>query len=803
MIAIYCVHPRDEELALQNAFWMNELGGCKGHEVLFIHDQRVKPDLVQGIMRELSHCFKEVHSMMAGAMIDGWPEGANYFFRIAMGWLEARPYPYFLWLEPDAIPMKEGWMDELEAEYRRGRKPFMGDRVEVENVPLHMSGIGVYQNPIYQKAGEAYRAFDLAWDMAAKDQIVPHAYFTKLIEHAWKHPKFTSIDELRTQIRPETILFHSSKDGSLIHLLRQKRGGNKPVVAIPVKEPPERGSPSPLPVDTQKHDIICDIFIRTYPGDYSWLGYCLKAIQKYARGFRKVWIISPGDNPFISSSIFKDQSKLEWKKVNEETEDGYLAQQIHKLYADVLAPGADYYLHIDSDVILHREIRPEAFFMNGSVAWPFTPYSAIETPWQEVIEKFMGQSVTNEFMRRFPIMIPVWLYGKLREFCYHQHKRIISEYIRNQPLRAFSEFNALGAFAYLAHHEKFFWVDTRSGKMPAPVAKQYHSWGGITPEIKEEIEGFLGKAVPEPEFSVAAEPTTGIPSLEEIGTRAAQPIIKKLPNDIWVIHGDQISGWVEECGRLDHDPNLLPEILKQINPGDCVVDAGAFIGDHTIAYVRKVGPKGLVFAFEPNPVAIECLRHNVQAHNVAIFDRALGEHDGIAPLSGNNGVPSGGYLGEHMKVADIAVAPLDDFHIAPDFIKLDVEGCELKALQGAEKTINKHHPRMVIEINREALERQLTRPEHIFAWLQHHGYKWQIIQENCTIENPLYDIVALPEEPKIEAVHPSIADHIKALSEYSQGGKERRKYVLRLLREHGLSKRITRKASAKVATETA
>ena len=59
---------------------------------------------------------------------------------------------------------------------------------------MHMCGVGIYQNPIYLLAGECYRAHEVAWDIAAKDQIMPHAHFTKLIQHYWKHGTFTSLD---------------------------------------------------------------------------------------------------------------------------------------------------------------------------------------------------------------------------------------------------------------------------------------------------------------------------------------------------------------------------------------------------------------------------------------------------------------------------------------------------------------------------------------------------------------------------------------------------------------------------------
>jgi hypothetical protein len=62
-------------------------------------------------------------------------------------------------------------------------------------------------------------------------------------------------------------------------------------------------------------------------------------------------------------------------------------------------------------------------------------------------------------------------------------------------------------------------------------------------------------------------------------------------------------------------------------------------------------------------------------------------------------------------------------------------------LRGAAKLIGKFHPKMVIEVNREALRRQGSTPEHIFRWLEDAGYTFEIIQENCVIESPLYDIL--------------------------------------------------------------
>ena len=850
MKIVYPFSLPDEKLALKNAEWMNELGGCHGHECLVIHDRRCDPELVSSIFLELTKAFDKVEIIKSQSEIDGWPQGANYFFRVVAAILQDK-CPYFMWMEPDAIPLAAGWLDRLEDEYRKAGKLFMGDRVQVNDIPLHMSGVGIYPNPLHNHAGEAYRAHDIAWDMAARDQIVPKAHFTNLIEHAWKHPSFTSHAELATQIAPETILFHSSKDGSLIDLLRTA-APDLNQNSVPTE--PTSGSPSREEIGTRaaQPSPICDIFIRTYPGDYQWLDCCLQSIAKFCTGFRKLWVVTPQCNPQPEGSLLLANGSLlpvQWKEMNDESPDGYLAQQITKLYADVITDyQPDHILHVDSDVIFTRPTTPGDFLNGNKVSWYYTPYSAIQTPWQPITEKFMGCAIPYEFMRRLPIMVPRWLYPKLREFAFSQHGMPIAEYIRMQPQRAFSEFNALGAYAYFKHRDQFNWQHTQEeGSMPAPLARQFHSWGGLTDEIRKEIEGILngnetiprlpgqmvsgkqgkdqtptqtsqaakGSMVPEvqgkPEVrdvrgkasSMFGLPSSGreeqerrhirtglqsslatenhggsqempdsllqLPQEGALGgsqldkTRPQSPKIKVLSTGVWVLEEDQISAWVEQEGRLDHDQNLLPHILKHISEGDTVVDAGAFIGDHTVAYFKAVGDMGMVHAFEPNAITFECLVHNVSPDVICHWN-ALGDTIGKVPISGNNGNSGGCYIGEHMKVCDARMVPLDKFRIAPDFIKIDVEGSELKLLKGAERTIMKCRPKMVIEINLEALKRQGATPGDIFKWLDEHGYDRTVIQENCSFVSPLYDILCLPAAtpPEVISTAPAHTIHQEA-----------------------------------------
>jgi len=187
--------------------------------------------------------------------------------------------------------------------------------------------------------------------------------------------------------------------------------------------------------------------------------------------------------------------------------------------------------------------------------------------------------------------------------------------------------------------------------------------------------------------------------------------MKILPNGIAVLdHDTHISKWVEEHGRLDFDRWMLEIVEKLIKPGDWVVDAGAYIGDHTLAYARKAGQTGLVIAFEPNPVAYECLCFNMTtlAHKEAIVvdvqNKGLSNDSGKIPLIQSENVGA-----SHLELdlgynEGVEVIALDDLYLEKlDFFKMDIEGYEHKALIGAKKTILKYRPIIFMEINKGAL----------------------------------------------------------------------------------------------------
>jgi FkbM family methyltransferase len=213
--------------------------------------------------------------------------------------------------------------------------------------------------------------------------------------------------------------------------------------------------------------------------------------------------------------------------------------------------------------------------------------------------------------------------------------------------------------------------------------------------------------------------------------------MKILPGGIAVLKNDShISAWVEESGRLDHDQYALPIILQYISEGDTVVDVGAFIGDHTIAYENAVGKSGVVMAFEPNPDAFACLKRN--CHHAIKFNIGLSDHhhDGSMTTHENAGKCRVSADIEGTSLARLA--PLDQWNLVRlNFLKIDVEGFEIRVLRGAEKTIRRHKPIMWIEVNKSALNDQGTSPSELLAWIHHLGYSTTPYPE----EGDQYDVL--------------------------------------------------------------
>jgi FkbM family methyltransferase len=106
-----------------------------------------------------------------------------------------------------------------------------------------------------------------------------------------------------------------------------------------------------------------------------------------------------------------------------------------------------------------------------------------------------------------------------------------------------------------------------------------------------------------------------------------------------------------------------------------------------------------VVAFEPVAVFRKCLEKNVNGANFFISPLALGDHDTQATMIITEGNSGHSHLDPNtLGTGDVQVVKLDNLNIENvDYIKIDCEGYEYRVLQGAEQTVKRCRPILVIE----------------------------------------------------------------------------------------------------------
>ncbi|GAB2475044.1 hypothetical protein GCM10027030_06670 [Luteococcus sediminum] len=170
-----------------------------------------------------------------------------------------------------------------------------------------------------------------------------------------------------------------------------------------------------------------------------------------------------------------------------------------------------------------------------------------------------------------------------------------------------------------------------------------------------------------------------------------------------------------------YEQEMVEDLLARTREGDLVVDVGANIGNHSLAW----GAHGRdVIAFEPHHELAEALRVSVEANQltgrVEVVEQALSDHDGRSRLVGmteqNMGI---GHLDEGSTGIEVTVGILTDPGRAVAAIKVDTEGTEVEVLRGAMPVIERHHPLLYVE----CLDEQAF--ADVWALLEPLGYHYE------------------------------------------------------------------------------
>lgn len=183
-----------------------------------------------------------------------------------------------------------------------------------------------------------------------------------------------------------------------------------------------------------------------------------------------------------------------------------------------------------------------------------------------------------------------------------------------------------------------------------------------------------------------------------------------------------------------------------IQPGWTCFDVGACFGWYTVLFSQLAGSTGQVHTFEPVPANYECTQENLDLNsceNVTLNNVALGEKPGTFSLFLPRGQVSASLRAHNDRgksdVLTAEVTTLDAYVENKgidrvDFIKADIEGAELPMLRGAEETLRKFHPMLMLEVQASSTKLFGYEPPELFNFLGDIGYKPFYVTTNGTLE---------------------------------------------------------------------
>ncbi len=158
-----------------------------------------------------------------------------------------------------------------------------------------------------------------------------------------------------------------------------------------------------------------------------------------------------------------------------------------------------------------------------------------------------------------------------------------------------------------------------------------------------------------------------------------------------------------------YDRHELELMRERLRGGGDMVDVGAHIGMYAVAAARALGSRGRVLAFEPNPQARAQLEENLRLNGVEVIVRtqAVAEERGetllhvpATPDPSFSSLEGGRFVeGEAVPVETTTVDDeVDALGLRPAFVKIDVEGGELRVLAGMRRTLELR-PTLLVEVS--------------------------------------------------------------------------------------------------------
>lgn len=227
---------KDGKLLLENLKWQTELDGKKDFGCVIAAEVRTPSTMVDACAREAAKSYANVGIFFyPRAPKPKWPNAPNWVFQHTARYMQRQSDPWF-WMEPDCIALRPGWLTMWSERYFASGKPLMGFIVPQLG---HCNGTAVYPANFPTLSRRAMTCSDVAWDGLMKlETIHLTAHAPDLMCHVWgirngkamdyggEPAVFASQANVDAWVCPQAVLFHRSKNTTLIERLRERKNQN-------------------------------------------------------------------------------------------------------------------------------------------------------------------------------------------------------------------------------------------------------------------------------------------------------------------------------------------------------------------------------------------------------------------------------------------------------------------------------------------------------------------------------------------------------------------------------------------------
>jgi FkbM family methyltransferase len=176
------------------------------------------------------------------------------------------------------------------------------------------------------------------------------------------------------------------------------------------------------------------------------------------------------------------------------------------------------------------------------------------------------------------------------------------------------------------------------------------------------------------------------------------------------------------------------------------VDVGANMGEYSLFAAKRL-TKGKVFSFEPLSSIRDAFTENIRLNdfdNIEVYPFGLSAQEETLSIHEFEDVHEGlatFYPGDRQSKnsTKIQLKTFDDVAAAAnvkriDFIKIDIEGGELKALQGCAAVIKRYRPLFMVEINKETYKTGGYVPGDVMDFFSKWNYAPHLIKKRGLVE---------------------------------------------------------------------